>query len=95
VWIGPVKDWEAVFEFEGLYDSTNLDIEDSHNPPAAPVQQVIAHPKSQPASPDSEYAVARVFKDPELPIWPYWILLSIALHYFLYYYIFGTSNFGS
>jgi len=95
VWIGPVKDWEAVFEFEGLYDSTNLDIEDSLKPPAAPVQQVIAHPKSQPASPGSEYAVARVFKDPELPIWLYWILLSIALHYILYYYIFRTSNFGS
>jgi hypothetical protein len=95
VWIGPVKDWEAVFEFEGEYESANSDIEESLEPPAKQTQQDGASSQSKSGLTNQNRTIAREIKNMDHPTWLYWIILSLALHYFLYYHIIERSNFSS
>lgn len=89
MWIGPAKDWEAVFEFEGEHESANSDLEEQVRPAVKHEQPDAAFSRSRSPSPSYDYPMIRSVKHMSGPTWLYWTILSIALHYFLYHHIFA------
>jgi hypothetical protein len=86
VWIGPLKDWIATFEFEDDIDEDGVDVGGCLSVESA--RQRKNMPDSAELrwnSPSKGGIVLQLIKSIGWTSWLYWLLLSVALHYLLEY----------
>jgi hypothetical protein len=84
VWIGPLKDWIATFEFEEDMNEDGEDIEGCLSVESA-LQRKNMHLSWELGwiSPTKGGIVLQLIKSIRQTSWLYWLLLPIALHYLL------------
>jgi hypothetical protein len=86
VWIGPLKDWEAVLEFEEGSQLEYLDTENPIEPVSKSAERDEAPLPSTICSTGQKSNLFKSVRHMKGSYWFHWILLSVALHYMYFIY---------